>query len=404
MHGGSALVAYRLAKMLKQRYGTENLILVRSKFSSDPDVIQTRRNKFEEKIEWFVNIIFNLLGLQYKFIPFSPKRILKITNQFKPDIISLHNPIGGYFRINDLVSLSKLAPIVWTLHDMWAFTGNASHTLGNEDWKKLKSSPGEKNIFPWIGLNTGNWLLRQKQKIYSKSNLKIIAPSTWMYNQALQSPAFKGKNIELIHHGIDLQVFKPLNKNESKSKLRIPVDGKTLMFSAEKFGSNNFKGGKDFQNILNQINDIIKEKIYVIILGSGRLDLAPEMKNIEFIKPGYITDEKKIVQCYSAADIFVYPTKADSFGLVLLESIACGTPAITFNIGGCPDIIKDGVSGYLIPPFMTELFAKRCIALLNNKSERISLSNSCRKYAEENFSLVSMTEKYYKVFSDARYK
>ena len=78
IRGGSAIVAYRLAKTLEAKYGTKNLLLVRSKFSSDPEVIQTRQNKFEEKIEWFVNVICNVLGLQYKFLPFSPKRILNM--------------------------------------------------------------------------------------------------------------------------------------------------------------------------------------------------------------------------------------------------------------------------------------------------------------------------------------
>ena len=106
--GGSAIVAYRLGKTLESQFNTNNLFLVRTKYSNDKNVIQTRKNYFEEKFEWACNIFFNIIGLQYKFLPFSPKRIIETANEFKPDVISLHNPIGGYFRIDDLIQLTKI--------------------------------------------------------------------------------------------------------------------------------------------------------------------------------------------------------------------------------------------------------------------------------------------------------
>ena len=398
IRGGSAIVAYRLAQSLNKKHHTENLFLVRSKYSNDPNVIQTRKNKLEEKIEWGTNIIFNVIGLQYKYLPFSPKRILKVAKEFKPDIINLHNTIGGYFNINDLIPLSKIAPIVWTLHDMWAFTGNAAHTFENQHWKNLKFGPGEFKIYPWIGLSTGNWLLREKKKIYNKSRIRIIVPSSWMKEQAEKSLVFYEKKIDLIYHGIDLNKFKKLDKKIARKNIGIPVEAKVIMFSAERIGRNIFKGGNEFIDILININKRLKEKIYLLIIGKGVIKEINSLRNFFIINTGYIEDEGNLPKYYSAADVFIYPTKADSFGLVLLESIACGTPCVTFGIGGCTDIIKNDITGFTIKPFNIDEFTNKVLILLKNKTLHDKLSENSVRYSTKYFSINDMVEKYYEIF------
>lgn len=399
IRGGSAIIAYNLAKKLEKDYRTNNILLVRTKYSQDSNVIQTRRNKFQDRVEWITNIFFNAIGLQYKVLPFSPRYILKVVNEFKPDVINLHNPIGGYFRINDLIKLSNIAPVVWTLHDMWAITGNASHTLGNENWKNLKAGPGEWKIFPWIGINLGSWLLKNKKLIYSKSRIRIITPSTWLYNIALESPALFGKKIDLVPHGIDLKLFKPIDKIKARIALNIPSNIKVIAYSAEKLKNNPFKGGKELIDIILRLEKSVNNKILFLEAGEGKIFDGNQLKNIEIKNLGYISDRDKLIQFYSAADLFIYPTKADSFGLVLLESIACGTPCISFEVGGCTDIIKNDVSGYLVPKFNTSLFVSRVIDLLKDEKKLEALSISSRKYAEENFSIEIMAQKYYKIFN-----
>lgn len=398
--GGSSIIAYNLNKYLEDKYRTRNLLLVRDKFTTDANVIQTRKNKFEKRVEWGTNIFFNAIGLQYKFLPFSPGRILKAAREFKPDVINLHNPIGGYFKTSDLVALSEVAPVVWTLHDMWPMTGNAAHTFGNEEWKNLKSGPGENKIYPWIGINTGTRLLQQKKNIYAKSGIRIIVPSNWMYKNAKESPVFKGKKIDMIHHGIDLKFFKPIDKNIAKAQLKISADQKVITYSAEKLRKNQFKGGRELEDIISRLDRQTSEKVLFLGIGEGRLPIKNNLKNIEVRNLGYISDQKTLISYYSASDIFVYPTKADSFGLVLLEAIACGTPCITFNIGGCSDIIREGISGNLIKPFDTSDFADQINLLLSDDSLLKNLSISCRKYAEDKFDLSLMADKYYAIFKE----
>ena len=399
IRGGASIIAYNLAKYFELNFKTQNILLVRDKFTNDSNVVQTRNSGIEAGIERVFNILLNGIGLQYKFLPFSPSKILSTANEFKPDIISLQNPIGGYFRINDLIPLSRIAPIVWTLHDMWPITGNAAHTFGNEEWKDMKVGANENKIYPWIGLNTGNWLLKEKKRIYENTRLRVIAPSSWMYENAKQSPVFKGKKVDLIHHGIDLSLFNPLDKVKIRDEFNIPINQKVLLYSAEKLSNNQFKGGADFLDILLKLDRMLTEKVTLIVVGKGGLQDI-NLQNIKIRNTGYIFDKKKLISYYSAADVFVYPTKADSFGLVLLESIACGTPCITYKIGGCSDIIKDNISGVLVEPFNTTQFAEQIRALLMNPDLLNSLMTSCRSYAESEFSLESMAAKYYKIFQE----
>ncbi|OGU56395.1 MAG: hypothetical protein A2V66_06140 [Ignavibacteria bacterium RBG_13_36_8] len=397
--GGSAKAAYRLGQALEKYHHAKNLFLVRTKISTDKNVIQTRSNKITGTIERGTNILLNFAGMQYQWLPFSPKTILRKASEFKPDIISLHNTIGGYFVTKDLIKLSQIAPIVWTLHDMWAFTGNAAHTFGDESWKEMKTGHGENKIFPWIGINTGRWLLKQKKDIYNHSDITIVTPSKWLYKLAAQSPVFEGKKIHQIYHGIDLRKFKRLPKDKVRNELGIPLKAKVLMFGADKLEKNYWKGGKELFDILGFINSRANEKLFLLALGRGHPKELEQFNNFTTIFPGFIESEELLIKYYSAADLFLYPTRADNLPFGLIEPIACGLPCITFKIGGCPEIIKNNKNGFIIPPFNCEIFARKVLQTLNDKPGLRELSRNARKYAEEIFSHSAFGKNYCDFFT-----
>lgn len=400
--GGAAIAATRLGEGLEKYYNTENYFAVRTKRSQKSNVYPTRRNSFEQTSERWFNIFSNLLGLQYQYLPFSPKVILKKTDEIKPDIISLHNTLGGYFSIPLYAEISKRAPVVWTLHDMWAFTGNAAHTFGDQSWKEMKNSPQNTKIFPSIGINTGSMLLRQKREVYAKSNMTIVTPSDWLFKLAEQSPVFEGKKIYHIFNGIDTDKFSPSDKSQPRKDLNIPEDAKVLMFSAEKLKGNPYKGGKDLIEILRILNSKLTTKVHLLILGYGELKEISELKNFIIHPAGYIKEEEKMARCLSASDLFIYPTRADNLSNALIEAIACGTPSVTFDIGGCGEIIKNDISGCLIKPFDLKDFADKTLELIYNDKKRSELSASARKFAVENFSLKKMSESYYNLFTSLK--
>jgi len=398
--GGAAIAACRLMKGLEQYHNTENFFLVRYQKGNLPLTETTISSFFQKAVERSVDKLANATGLQYLFYPFSSSKILKYTKKLKPDIISLHNTHGGYFATPLLVKLSKIAPVVWTLHDMWSFTGNAAHTFGNTSWKEMKNDKSLTKVPPSIGINTGAFLLKLKRKIYNQSDITIVTPSIWLKKLADQSPVFEGKKIIQIYNGMEESVFFKRNKELCRIALGLPIDVKTIMFSAESISIKNaWKGGGMLLEILKKINDLTKEKINLLVLGHGEMKEINSFENFTVFHQGYVSSEEVMNNCLNAADVFIYPTKADNLPNVLVESISSGTPCVTFDIGGCNEIIEDGKNGYIIEPFNFDEFATKTIGLLNNEDKLLAFSSNCINIAKEKFGLKDMADKYFGLFT-----
>ncbi|MDF2456375.1 MAG: glycosyl transferase group 1 [Cytophagaceae bacterium] len=392
--GGSGIAAYRTAEALEKYHGHELFFLVRTKTLDQANIYQTTGNGFKAKLERLFNIGMNLLGLQYVWLPFSPWFILNKLEEIKPDVVWINNTVGGYFMTSHIRTIAKKYKVVWTLHDMWAFTANGAHTFGDESWKHLKAAKGERKIYPTIGLPIGNWLIRRKQRLFKDVDFTVVVPSTWMYNMAVQSPVLQGKRIELIPHGIDLDKFKPLDKEAMKEKYGIPRDAKTIAFIAQKLKGNFFKGGSDLYDILKHLNEQTTFPIHLLLMGEDSMPELNAFQNLIVHPMGYVKEEEKMVEILNATDVFVYPTRADNFPLVLLETITCGVPAISYNVGGCSDIINANTSGYLIDYSKAEIAAKYTLSCLNNNAEKKVLSLKARIYSVEQFSDKKIAQKY----------
>lgn len=393
--GGAAIAASRLSDILERKYKVESFFLTAYK-ALDKENSYPLRNAVTEVIEKVIHKISNKIGLQYQFFPFSSAVILKKIAALKPDIISLHNTHGGYFQTSLLSRISTFSPVVWTLHDMWSFTGNAAHTFGDTSWKELKNSPHLTKIYPSIGLNTGRMLLQQKKGIYRRSDLTIVTPSKWLSSLARQSPVFEGKQIVQINNGVDLDVFKICDRNAARAILGIPADAKVLMFSAEQLKGNIWKGGKDLVEVLRISCGKIAGKVHLLVVGAGELESVNELPNVVVHTTGYVRDEKVMASYLSASDVFVYPTRADNLPNVLIEAIACGTPCVTFNIGGCQEIIRNGFNGTVVEPFQLSEMADAIVRLVSREDN--AMRENARHHAEEHFSLSSMGEQYHSLF------
>jgi glycosyltransferase involved in cell wall biosynthesis len=398
--GGAAIAASRLATGLRRHYQTENYFLVGKKSSYDQLTFQTTTNEYQTYVERLIDMAFNRLGLLYQCFPFSSPNILKMAREIKPDVISLHNTHGGYFKTSLIRELSDIAPVVWTLHDMWSFTGNPAHTFGDESWRLMKNPPQYASTYPAIGINTGNFLLRQKMKIYRRSNLTVVTPSMWLHRLASESPVFKDKKVVCIPHGVDLQIFKPRDKKSCRVALDLPVQGRILMFSAEFTHENLWKGGTELLEILKSIDSALRSELHILILGKGNLKPVEGLRNIKIFNMGYVQSEVFVSQCFSAADVVMYPTRADNLPLVLLESIACGTPCVATNIGGCPEIIKEGISGALVEPGDIGGYAEGVTNILAADELLHRLSKSARDFALQNFSMETMASRYFQLFEN----
>lgn len=398
--GGAAVAAMRLSEGLRKFYSTENRFIVGVKRSASPEVQSTISNRGELVLRQGANYLMNRLGLQYQYIPFSSHRMVGMARQFNPDVISLHNVHGGYFEISSLRALSDIAPVVWTLHDMWAFTANAAHTFGDTSWKTMSPGKQERLSFPSIGLPTGRWLLQRKKEIYHESHFSVVAPSRWLFDLARQSPLFAEKRIEHIPNGIDLEVFRPLDKKSVRKKLNVPEDAKAVFFSSEDLRRGDFKGGSLLINILNAMHTKIADPIHLIIVGGGTIQELTGFNKFVLHQTGFISDAATMVDTINAADLLLYPSKADNLPNVLIESIACGVPAVTYDTGGCAEIIDDNVNGFVVPRFDADQFADRAIELLSSSRLREQFSGSAKAKALRQYDISNSAKQYYAHFQN----
>lgn len=265
------------------------------------------------------------------------KEFIKKVKEYNPDVIHLHNIHGYYINIellfNYLKEINK--PVVWTLHDCWAFTGHCAHFdyIGCDKWKDGCTNCPQKNEYPKsLFIDNSKYNYSRKKELFTGiKNMTIVTPSKWLAGLVKES-FLKEYNIKVINNGIDLNVFLPKDKNIFRKKYNL--EDKFIILGVSSIW-NEKKGLKYFLELSNLIDS--NSKIIIVGLNDKQLKNIPQ--NIIGIKRTNNLEE--LAEIYSTADVFVNPTLEEVFGLVNLEALACGIPVITFNTGGSVESIDE---------------------------------------------------------------
>lgn len=289
-------------------------------------------NNFDVKLHALQTRIFDTHG--FASIK-ATKKFLKWADEFKPDLLWLHNLHGYYINIELLFKWIKQYPnmkINWTLHDCWAFTGHCAHftAVGCEKWKTHCCNCEQKKQYPAsLFLDNSYKNFELKKKLFTGiKNLEIIVPSNWLANLVKQS-FLKEYPIKVIHNKIDTSIFKPLN-SDFKEKNNL-TDKKIILGVANVWDDR--KGLKDFLKLSNMVDD--KYKIVLVGLTKKQIDQLPvNILGIERTK-----NQKELVEIYSSSFVFFNPTYEDNYPTVNLEAQACGIPVITYDTGGCRETL-----------------------------------------------------------------
>jgi glycosyltransferase involved in cell wall biosynthesis len=290
-------------------------------------------NMADEYLHGIASRIFDNHGLMSVG---ATKKLIDYIRQINPDIIHLHNIHGYYLNYPLLFEyLSKYGkPVVWTLHDCWTFTGHCAHYMfaNCEKWKT------ECNNCPLLSNYPASMLFdrskknfqQKKQSFLSVDNLTLVPVSKWLEGELRQS-FFKTKNIHLIQNGIDVQRFTPIGQKDNiLAKYGIPQNKKVILGVASNWYR---KGLDDFI----AIRHMLPNDYHIILVGLSKKDKKKLPNNIIGIMRTENIDE--LVALYSACDVFFNPTWEDNFPTTNLEAMACGTPVITYNTGGSPEVI-----------------------------------------------------------------
>ncbi|MHB8056657.1 MAG: glycosyltransferase [Desulfuromonadaceae bacterium] len=305
------------------------------------------------------------------------KRLIAQIKVLNPDIIHLHNLHGYYLHIGLLFDYLKEAnkPVIWTLHDCWAFTGHCSHFdfAGCERWRSQCHDCPLKSEYPKsLFLDRSQKNFHQKKALFTGvQNLTIITPSKWLASLVKKS-FLQGYPVSVINNGIDLNVFKP---TPSGFRRRFNLEDQFIILGVASIW-NERKGYKYFLELAKQLRP--DEKIVLVGVSA---------KQIKQLPPGIIGIAKtnstaELAEIYSTADLFINPTLEDNFPTTNLEALACGTPAVTFNSGGSPECLDVGCGIVVERGDLPGLVA--AIATVR-KAGKAAYSAHCQKRAQEWF-------------------
>lgn len=307
------------------------------------------------------------------------KQLVMKMKEIKPDIVQLHNIHDHWLNYPLLFEyLNKTdVKVVWTFHDCWAFTGHCYHFVHSNcnKWKsECYDCPQRKGL---RDCSTRNYKMKKDLFVGNKS-LTIIPVSQWMASFVHES-FFKEKDIRIIHNGIDLNIFTPKEKIKSANFKILAV-------------SNVWHQNKGLYDVF-ELRKLLPQEYEITMVGLSEMQLYALPKGINGMQRTQNVEE--LVQLYSESDVFINPTYADTFPTVNMESLACGTPVITYNTGGSPETINES-TGVVVPQGDVRALADAIIRMKNNPLS----SAKCRDRAEKYFDKDKCFRQYIELYEE----
>lgn len=284
---------------------------------------------------------------------------IKYLKKLQPDVVHIHNLHGSYINITKLFGFLRENRIktVWTFHDCWPFTGycpyfEISHC---EQWH---SGCGH-CLYGTNMLNKKSAArnLQAKKGMIRAVDLTVVVPSKWMESLAKNS-FYSKSDIRLITNGIDLSVFYPIQP-DIRIKHGISQTKHILLGVATVW--NERKGMDVFSELARRLD---QSTFQVVLVGNAPQSFIDDNGLIVFID--HVDDQCELAKFYSSATLFVNPTREETLGMVNVESLACGTPVVTFNTGGSPECI-DSTSGSVVDKDDIDAMEREIIRICETK-------------------------------------
>jgi glycosyltransferase involved in cell wall biosynthesis len=311
-----------------------------------------------------------------------------------PDIVHLHWLGAGFLRVETLRKLGQ--PLVWTLHDSWAFTGGCHVPF---DCARYRQSCG---ACPVLGSSRerdlSRWTWNRKKRAWRDLNLTVVAPSRWLADCARSSSLFRDVRVEVIPNGIDTGAFQPMDKEQARNLLGLPKDRKIILFGGIRGTSDPNKGFHLLQPALQTLGRDSSD-LLALVFSSFESAKLPEM-GMPAVYLGPIHDDRKLAAIYSAADAFVAPSMQESFCQTAVEAMACGTPVVAFRATGLLDVVEHQRSGYLAQPYDSDDLARGIAWILEDRDRHAELSLQARQKVEAEFSIDKVSGRYITLYRE----
>ena len=390
--GGAARAAYRIASKLIND-DVDLTMQVMRKLGKDKWVLGPKGifnvflSRLLPRLDLLIKKIFGVnkdFSWSLNFLP-NPMMDKSFVNSF--DLIHIHWVGKNMLPLNWISNFKK--PVVWTLHDGWAFTGGChipSPCIRFRDScgycpQLLSSNKADVSHRVWLKKSTN----------YIGAPFHFIAPSNWILELVRESSLLKKFPVTVIPNGLDTSVFSPLEKIASRKLLGIPSNKKIILYGAMHADTDKNKGMDlliDALHILTN-NDInFAKKNFLVVFGTNNESLFKQFP-LPVVCLGMIADDNKLVKIYSSADLSVVPSRSEAFGQVAAESLSCGTPVVAFNTSGLRDIVDHMETGYLANSYESEDLARGIKIIIENRDMLAEMSLTARKRVLERFDIAA---------------
>lgn len=397
--GGAARAAYRIHHGLRETHVDSQMWVDRA--TLDDWTVQgpiTKVRKGLARIRPSLgSLAFKPLFITGNPVMHSPASLLSgrvgALNSSDSDVLHLHWVQGEMLSVADIGRIRK--PVVWTLHDMWAFCG-AEHYTEDFRWREGYVKGNRPDYEGGFDMNRWTWQRKRKQW---QRPMHIVTPSRWLAQCVRQSILMRDWPVTVVPNCLDTGRWRPLDKHLARDLLGFPKDVAILLFGAMGGGNDPRKGFDLLLRALQHLRGELKE-LELVVFGQ----LAPKYP-IDLGFPihytGHLHDDLSLRALYSAADVMVVPSRQEAFGQTASEAHACGTPVVAFNVCGLPDVVQHLHTGYLAKPLDTEDLARGIQWVLAESDRHNTLAQQARAYAVQHFSNAVVADQYKAVYTAA---
>ena len=396
--GGAGRAMYRLHQGLRT-IGVDSHILVNQKSSTDTTV---------HGPSGMVGRAYNVARREIDSLPvrryqdresglFSPNWLPELLTtrirHIDPDIVNLHWVGGGVLQPKTLSRLEY--PFVWTMHDMWPFTGGCHYSAGCGRYRESCGSCPKLSSGQEHDLSRQTW--RRKATTWKDQPIHPVAPSLWLAECARRSSLFEPTRVRVIPNGIDLRTYSPQAEDSIRARFDFPEDCIVLLFGAVAATDNKRKGFDLLTTVLQRLKaDIGGREVRLVIFGTEEERIV-RRHGIVTHELSYVPEES-LIRLYATGDAMLVPSREDNLPNTVMEALACGTPCVAFNLGGLSDMILSRENGYLAEPFDIDEFAFGVAWVTASKHRNKRLGRAARRCAERKYSVTDIATQYQELY------
>jgi glycosyltransferase involved in cell wall biosynthesis len=329
------------------------------------------------------------------------QQLLMLTPQ-PPDVVHGHNLHGGYFDLRWLPVLSHQLPLVLTLHDAWLLSGHCAHSLECERWKRGCGHCPDLTLPPAVQRDATAYNWKRKRDLYARSRLFIATPSRWLMRKVEQSILAEAVvEARVVPNGVDLSVFHPDERSAARRELAIPPEAAVLLFAGQSLRRNVWK---DYA-IVRDACALAAQELNgrkLLLIGLGDEGPSEHMGPAEVRSIPYEHNRAVVARYFQAADAYVHAARVDTFPQTVLEAMACGTPVIATAVGGIPEQIEHGRTGFLVEPGDAPGLASHITRLLTDDCLRSRLACAAVDMARTCFDFRQQVDAYLDWYDELR--